>query len=342
MHVQVLLTALVVMLMSTEAAFARQREIPAAAAAIADELASNPASAIAVVDFTDLQGTVTELGRFVAEEIALGLVTSKKGLSVVDRTHLKALLQENKLAASGIIDPATARRLGQIAGVENLVTGTITPLSDSVRVVVKVLDTETARVVTAASIEIVKNKTIEELLARDIRGQERATASSPAGESRASTESDAAVRGFQNDRLRVSAQQLAVSANNWTATLALRIENVTREPLRLGIAGDSIARAAVGLSDDQGTNWGTPFDVKGIEVIRVERSNDLSKVRESDLTTLGPSEQVNVIMSFQRRQGGTKPGSSFSVAVNGLYAQGHGIERVSIGVSAIKPRIGSQ
>src|SRR5258708_33459735 len=105
-----------------------QKELPGAAASLADEIAAGGKHQLAVVDFTDLQGNVTELGRFIAEEISLGLVTSKKQLSVVDRTHLRALLQEHKLASSGIIDPATARKLGEIAGVDALVAGTITPL----------------------------------------------------------------------------------------------------------------------------------------------------------------------------------------------------------------------
>src|SRR5207247_4262325 len=95
---------------------ALQREIPAVASAIADDIKASTKGSVAVVDFTDLQGNVTELGRFVAEELELGLVTAKKNFSLVDRTHLRLILQENKLGLSGLIDPATARKLGQITG----------------------------------------------------------------------------------------------------------------------------------------------------------------------------------------------------------------------------------
>jgi hypothetical protein len=37
-----------------------------------------------------------------------------------------------KLASSGIIDPATARKLGEVAGVDCLVSGSLTLLGDSV------------------------------------------------------------------------------------------------------------------------------------------------------------------------------------------------------------------
>ncbi len=36
-------------------------------------------------------------------------------VKVIDRTHLKAILHEHKLASTGLIDPQTARQLGRIA-----------------------------------------------------------------------------------------------------------------------------------------------------------------------------------------------------------------------------------
>ncbi len=92
---------------------------------------------------------------------------------------------EHKLAATGIIDPLTARTLGRIAGVEALITGTITPFGDYVRLSVKILDTETARVIGASSANIAKTKAIEELLAKGIAAvapaapPEKRTATSP-------------------------------------------------------------------------------------------------------------------------------------------------------------------
>jgi len=55
----------------------------------------------------DLQGNVTELGRFLAEELSGALVNDSRGFRVIDRAHLKAILQEHKLAATGLIDPQT-------------------------------------------------------------------------------------------------------------------------------------------------------------------------------------------------------------------------------------------
>jgi TolB-like protein len=152
---------------------AQDREIRGITDKLAESLAQSGKKTVAVVDFTDLQGNVTELGRFLAEEISASLAESAKGIEVVDRTNLKVIIQENKLAATGIIDPATARKLGQVAGVDSLITGTLTPFGDSVHLSVKILDTATARIVGATRGDIPKTKAIEELL-----GQGVATANS--------------------------------------------------------------------------------------------------------------------------------------------------------------------
>jgi len=152
-----------------------EREIQTAANAVGEKLAAAGKRSVAVVDFTDLQGEVTELGRFLAEEISVALASGDRPLEVVDRTHLKVLIQENKLSATGLIDPATAKQLGKIAGVDSIVTGTLTPFGDTVRLTLKVLDASTARIVAATTAEIPKTKAIEELVARGVGG----AASSP-------------------------------------------------------------------------------------------------------------------------------------------------------------------
>lgn len=110
----------------------------------------------------------------------MALATSGKPFEVVDRTHLKALLKEHKLASSGVIDHQAARRLGQIAGVEALVTGTVTPFGESVNLSVKVLDAATAKLVGASSVDVPRTKAIEELLSRGVEADTALPPSTPA------------------------------------------------------------------------------------------------------------------------------------------------------------------
>jgi len=145
-----------------------EKEIDRLSISMAERISTAGKKTIAVVDFTDLQGNVTELGRFLAEEFSAALVNAGKGFVVVDRIHLKSILKEHKLSASGIIDPTTARKLGKIAGVDAIVTGTITPFGERVRLSAKVLETDSAKVICASRGNIPKTDAIEELLGKGI------------------------------------------------------------------------------------------------------------------------------------------------------------------------------
>jgi len=147
---------------------AYEAEINKLSATMAEKIAAAKKAKVAVVDFTDLQGDVTELGRFIAEEFSVALAGAGKGFKVVDRTHLKSIIKEHKLSEKGIIDPKTARKLGKIAGVEALVTGTLTPFGDTVRIAVKILDTDTAEIIDANRGNIAKTEAIKDLIGTSV------------------------------------------------------------------------------------------------------------------------------------------------------------------------------
>lgn len=145
-----------------------EEQINSLSATMAKNIEKSGKKQIAVVDFTDLEGNVTALGRFIAEEFSVALLNTGSEFEVVDRTHLQTILKEHKLSTTGIIDPQTARKLGQIAGVEALITGTLTPFGESIRVTVKILDVNTAKVIGASAGNIPQTKPIETLLAQGI------------------------------------------------------------------------------------------------------------------------------------------------------------------------------
>jgi curli biogenesis system outer membrane secretion channel CsgG len=147
---------------------AYENELKSIASNIALKIEKLGDKRVAVVDFTDIQGNVTELGRFIAEELSVNLVNTGKGLNVLDRIHLSALLKEHKLSITGLINPSTAAKLGKLTGVNTLITGTITPFSDSVRLNFKVLELATAKILAAKQANIPMTKIIEELLEKTI------------------------------------------------------------------------------------------------------------------------------------------------------------------------------
>jgi len=165
---QTIILAIVFCLVTVVNSSAYEAEINKLSATMAQKIAAAKKAKVAVVDFTDLQGDVTELGRFIAEEFSVAIAGVSKGFKVVDRIHLKSIIKEHKLAATGIIDLKTARKLGKIAGVEALVTGTLTPFGDTVRIAVKILDTATAEIIDAKRGNIAKTEAIKELLGNNI------------------------------------------------------------------------------------------------------------------------------------------------------------------------------
>jgi TolB-like protein len=140
------------------------------ASALADSISASGRKTAAVVDFTDLQGNATELGRFLAEELSAHLVSGAKGFSVMDRTQLKSMLRDKGLLSTGLMDPQTARKIGQIAGVDAIVTAAMTPLDAGVRIAAKVIDPSTAKVLGASLVEMPRNRAVAELMDRDAGG----------------------------------------------------------------------------------------------------------------------------------------------------------------------------
>jgi TolB-like protein len=172
--------AVLIASLAARAAHADDVQFKTLAASLRSNLPDASQRKVAVTDFTDLRGNVTELGRYLAEELSIALASTGPG--VVDRTHLRALLQENKLATTGIIDPATARQLGKIAGVHTLVTGSLTPFGDTVRLALKALDTETAEIIWATGVDLPRTKGLVELGNLGISMTNGPTPSRPEGE----------------------------------------------------------------------------------------------------------------------------------------------------------------
>lgn len=223
--------------------FSYEKEIKNISTTIADRISSLGKRTVAVVDFTDLQGNVTELGRFLAEEISVSLASSAKNFEVVDRTHLKAILQEHKLSSTGLIDPQTAMKLGQITGVEALVTGTITPFGDSVRLSVKVLDAKNAKLIGACSMDIAKTKAIEELLSSSI-GEQKSLASQTTFKSQLKSQQKVEIKNFlfEINECKISGEEV---------TCSMFITNLSNDR-NLGIYADSFFDGRSVMYDDRG------------------------------------------------------------------------------------------
>lgn len=145
-----------------------ENEISSLSEELKKQIQNSNKTRIAVVDFTDLKGNVTELGRFIAEEFSMGLLVAGGNYEVVDRSHLQILLKENKLSASGLVAPEDARKIVKVSGVDALITGNITAFNDNVRLSIKILDASTAKLIGASKGNIPATKAIKDLLEKEI------------------------------------------------------------------------------------------------------------------------------------------------------------------------------
>lgn len=158
-------------------AAAAEPQVEALAARLAEALRAKELGAVAVVDFTGLRGEPTELGRYLAEELSTALVQAVQGLEehperprtrVIDRVHLGRILDELELSATGLLDPAETREVGRVAGVDALVTGSLTSFTDDVHVAVKVLRVGSAELAATDAAHLPRTPTIEGLEARPL------------------------------------------------------------------------------------------------------------------------------------------------------------------------------
>lgn len=130
---------------------------------ISDGLTENQKQTIAVVEFVDLEGRVTNFGRFVAEELITRLYQTKK-FKVIERQLLNKIVAEQKLSLGGMIDQTSAQKLGKLLGVDAIASGTVTDLGKSLRINARLISTGTGEVFAVAATEIAKDDSVTALM----------------------------------------------------------------------------------------------------------------------------------------------------------------------------------
>ena len=134
---------------------------------IVTSLSQNQKSKVAVIEFSDIQGNVTNLGRYFAEELTTRLYLTGK-FEVIERQLLNKILREHQLSLSGIIDENSAVELGKILGVDAIATGSITDLGSNVKVNARLISAESGKLFSVASVKIYKDDTIRKLLEQTV------------------------------------------------------------------------------------------------------------------------------------------------------------------------------
>ncbi len=275
---------------------AQEAEMDKVAARLAVKIATLPDATVAVVDFTDLQGRVTELGRYYAEELSIALVNAPGGFKVIDRGHLKALLAEHKFQTSGVVDEKTAAELGRIAGVNILITGTVTDIEGSPRLAVKALNTKSAAIQAAVSVSLLKSDTTSALLRRDISQSETGSGSLSGSGAQRQPSGAPNVRMFQNDFLIVGVESVSVrrEKRGAYAYLSLTLENKSGTDLLVASNRGRTDDTYPSMMDTLGRGW------KWRQITGLQRTwaDSSAPAVLSRFVRLAPGARQTVLLSF--------------------------------------------
>jgi TolB-like protein len=247
---------------------------------------------VAVIDFTDLQGgTGGELGKYVAEQLTVDLVMDRKDFSVLDRANLKKILDEHKLTATGLVDPDNAKKLGQFAGVDAIILGTIVPKSQTVGVTAKIIMTDTAEIVGATKAEFRLDNNVQQLIEKPV------AAPSPENGGAADTEppkpEKPPVIKILGD-LSVEVQPLRIVAGrqyNLTLTLSNRSRN---KSMWIAVSMDRNNNAVNGsIINSESSSFGCTW--QGISGISYDRQYDGYFTKATEIK---PGSSITAVVKF--------------------------------------------
>lgn len=120
---------------------------------LAEGVTANAVSAkkerLAVLDFTDTDGTITPIGQFLAEELSTQILVAGE-LKVVDRTLLNVTLKKLKIGQLKPSQTKSAKRAAKMLRADVFVTGSYLESPDEIRVTVKLLSPGTLQSLGAA------------------------------------------------------------------------------------------------------------------------------------------------------------------------------------------------
>ena len=130
---------------------------------ILQQLIQNNKKSVAVSEFTDLGGNITDIGKFVVDEIITRLILSGK-LKIIERKYLSKVLQDHRLSLSKALDPSSAQTLQNLLGIDTIITGTIVDLGTKIKINASLCNSASGTIFGAAFMELQTDDNIRNLI----------------------------------------------------------------------------------------------------------------------------------------------------------------------------------
>ena len=288
--------ALLLVIATCSRAFAELQDIDAELSDLAGRLTvpikANGKKKVAVIDFTDLQGSPEgELGKYIAEQLTVDLVMSKRDFAVLDRANLRKILAEHKLTSEGLVDPDNAKKLGMFAGVDALILGTIIPKGDSaVSLTAKIITTDTAEIVGAARAEFKEDSMIKDLVSKPAPA-----ARADSGGGFLPDDKPPVVKSFGDLRVEVR-PLLIVDRNQLQMTITLTNQS-PRNSTWVALSGEMFSIKAI-INDSAGAEFrANRMSVSGIQVGTFARYG-YTPNSFSPATEIRPRDAISATLRF--------------------------------------------
>jgi len=103
---------------------------------------------LAVLPF-QTKGLGDEMGEINVVEQIMTTFYNLNRFKLFERSQLEKILEEQKLGMSGVLDASTAAEIGKGIGVDAIVLGTVTRSGSNIAIDARLIDTETAQIITA-------------------------------------------------------------------------------------------------------------------------------------------------------------------------------------------------
>ena len=211
-------------------------------------------SRVAVANFLDLQNSPTELGKYIAESFSVELTNTE--LEVIDRSRVSDLLSELKMSDEKLLVPENALKLGELAGIQYIITGTVIMLDKSIDITVKGMDIQKGTIACAMKGRIARTEAINELFRSQLSGGGKqsaiATMSTAAGSEESNPIDDV------NQVKVTSLRKVDCVTDGWKSSGIACFENHTGKDLHLYAMGEHWANMNADVFIGNGSKGCTP------------------------------------------------------------------------------------
>jgi len=109
-----------------------------------------------VIDFVNLDGKTTMLGRYIAEDLSTRLAKSAD-FKIIERRYANKVITEKEYNLSDFVEPTNAASLGKLVGAQGIVIGTITEIKGAFQINARIIQTKTSEVLSSYEVKMEKD-----------------------------------------------------------------------------------------------------------------------------------------------------------------------------------------